>query len=113
MQNLQLCIDSEAKKASPFSSLSNYKIWVFFKCPSRYEIIIFFNAKFGAMMSAKKVFDKMAERTVVSWTAMISVYSQSGSFENALLVFAEMRKAGFKGNQFSYGIALKACTGLV
>ncbi|KAK8626952.1 hypothetical protein V6N13_134581 [Hibiscus sabdariffa] len=63
-------------------------------------------------MSVRKVFDKMAERTVVSWTAIISGYSQNGSFENALLVFAEMRKAGFKGNQFSYGSALKACTGL-
>ncbi|XVF86221.1 hypothetical protein PTKIN_Ptkin18bG0023000 [Pterospermum kingtungense] len=54
----------------------------------------------------------MAERTVVSWTAMISGYSQNGFFENALLVFSEMQKAGFKGNQFSYGSALKACTSL-
>ncbi|XWS20614.1 hypothetical protein CRYUN_Cryun31cG0117800 [Craigia yunnanensis] len=54
----------------------------------------------------------MAERTIVSWTAMISGYSQNGFSENALLVFSEMRKAGFKGNQFSYGSALKACTGL-
>ncbi|XWS19231.1 hypothetical protein CRYUN_Cryun32bG0113100 [Craigia yunnanensis] len=64
------------------------------------------------MMAAKKVFDKMAERTIVSWTAMVSGFSQNGFFENALLVFSEMRKAGFKGNQFSYGSALKACTGL-
>ncbi|KAE8716719.1 putative dead box ATP-dependent RNA helicase [Hibiscus syriacus] len=55
---------------------------------------------------------QMGERNVVSWTAMISGYSQNGSFENALLVFSEMRKAGFKGNQFSYGSALKTCTGL-
>ncbi|GMJ12858.1 hypothetical protein like AT3G20730 [Hibiscus trionum] len=111
MQVLQLCIDSKAKRQALLVQSQIIKNG----CSSNVHLgtkLIIFYAKLGDMMAAKKVFDKMAERTVVSWTAMISGYSQNGSFENALLVFAEMRKEGFKGNQFSYGSALKACTGL-
>ena len=110
-QILQLCIDSKSKRQALLVHSQIIKNGFFFNVHLATKLIIFY-AKFGEMMAAKKVFDKMAERTVVSWTAMISGFSQNGFFENALLVFAEMRKAGFKGNQFSYGSALKACTGL-
>ncbi|KAL6206094.1 hypothetical protein ACLB2K_023343 [Fragaria x ananassa] len=54
----------------------------------------------------------MPERNVVSWTSMVSGYAQSGNYEKALGVFLEMRRAGVRANQFGYGSALKACTGL-
>ncbi|TYJ30402.1 hypothetical protein E1A91_A06G127900v1 [Gossypium mustelinum] len=111
MQILQLCIDSKAKKQALLVHSQIIKNGYSSNVHLGTKLIIFY-AKFGNMVAAKKVFDKMAERTVVSWTAMISGYSQNGFFENDLLVFAEMRKAGFKGNQFSYGSTLKACTGL-
>lgn len=66
----------------------------------------------GDMVSSHKVFDKMADRNVVTWTAMISGYSQGGYYENAFLMFFGMHQAGIKPNQFTYGSTLRACTGL-
>ncbi|WCJ29119.1 Pentatricopeptide repeat (PPR) superfamily protein [Euphorbia peplus] len=40
--------------------------------------------------SARKVFDEMSERNVVSWTAMISGYTRVGEVENALVLFDQM-----------------------
>ncbi|KAL8550644.1 hypothetical protein ACS0TY_009166 [Phlomoides rotata] len=39
---------------------------------------------------ARKVFDEMSERNVVSWTAMISRYTRAGKVGNAILLFKEM-----------------------
>ncbi|XP_022716420.1 pentatricopeptide repeat-containing protein At3g20730-like [Durio zibethinus] len=108
---LQLCINSKAKRQGLLVHSQLLENGYFSNVHLATKLIIFY-VKFGDMLAAKKVFDKMVERTVVSWTAMISGYSQNGFFKNALLVFSGMRKAGFKGNQFSYGSALKACTGL-
>lgn len=40
--------------------------------------------------SARKVFDEMSERTVVSWTAMVSGYTRAGDVKNAVSLFEEM-----------------------
>ncbi|XVE91108.1 hypothetical protein DITRI_Ditri20bG0128700 [Diplodiscus trichospermus] len=110
-QMLQLCIHSKSKMQALLVHSQIITNGYFSNVHLATKLIICY-AKFDDMMAAKKVFDKMTERTVVSWTAMISGFSQNGFFKNALLVFLEMRKAGFKGNQFSYGSTLKACTGL-
>ncbi|XP_010545567.1 PREDICTED: pentatricopeptide repeat-containing protein At3g20730 isoform X2 [Tarenaya hassleriana] len=64
------------------------------------------------MDNAHKVFDRMSKRDVVSWTAMISGYSQCGYHRNALLLFMEMRRGQVRANQYTYGSILKACVGL-
>ncbi|KAK9060735.1 hypothetical protein SSX86_021441 [Deinandra increscens subsp. villosa] len=48
--------------------------------------------KCGALEDARKVFDKMPERNVVTWNSMMVSYSQNGMFEEAIQVFADMRK---------------------
>ncbi|KNA23764.1 hypothetical protein SOVF_022280 [Spinacia oleracea] len=55
----------------------------------------------------------MPERNVVSWTALLSGYSQNGFFKDALMVFEDMHHSGVKGNQFTYGSALRGCTKLM
>ncbi|PIN26378.1 hypothetical protein CDL12_00864 [Handroanthus impetiginosus] len=40
--------------------------------------------------AARKVFDEMPDRNVVSWTAMISGYARAGQVGNAVLLFEEM-----------------------
>ncbi|KAF7134669.1 hypothetical protein RHSIM_Rhsim08G0172500 [Rhododendron simsii] len=55
----------------------------------------------------------MPERTVVTWTVLLSGYTQNGCSKEALLVFSAMRSKGVRPNQFAYGSALRACTSLM
>ncbi|KAK9096065.1 hypothetical protein Sjap_021562 [Stephania japonica] len=47
-------------------------------------------AKCGMMEEAKKVFDRMEVRDLVSWNAMVTGFSHSGKFDDALALFEKM-----------------------
>lgn len=66
-------------------------------------------AKCGSMDKAGKLFDKMPQRDVFSWTAMIAGYTQNGFFEKALETFKQMRLAGVKPNSATFASVLPAC----
>eukprot|EP01018_Ginkgo_biloba_P022189 Gb_02998 [translate_table: standard] len=68
-------------------------------------------AKCGSLVYARQVFDKMAERNVVSWTTMIAGYVQQGYVEEALKLFSPMQWFGVKPNQFTFASILRACSG--
>ncbi|XP_050372895.1 pentatricopeptide repeat-containing protein At3g20730 isoform X4 [Argentina anserina] len=111
MKILQLCIDERVER--PGLLVHTHVITNGFASSLHLNTkLINFYCTFGHVVSAGKVFDKMPERNVVSWTSMLSGYAQSGRYEKALGVFLEMRRAGLRANQFGYGSALKACTGL-
>ncbi|KAH7575959.1 hypothetical protein ACOSP7_004028 [Xanthoceras sorbifolium] len=74
--------------------------------------LITFYVEVGDMFSARKVFDKMSNRDIVSWTSMVSGYTRNGLYNNAVLVFSEMHGAGVRANMFTYGSTLRACTGM-
>jgi pentatricopeptide repeat protein len=57
-------------------------------------------AKCGIMVDAQKVFVKMPERNIVSWTGMITGYAQNGQGEDALNLFGEMQKQEHHGIGF-------------
>ncbi|KAG5536907.1 hypothetical protein RHGRI_024365 [Rhododendron griersonianum] len=61
--------------------------------------LIIFYSKMGDMVTSRTLFDKMPERTVVTWTALLSGYTQNGCSEEALLVFSAMRCKGGYANQ--------------
>ena len=50
--------------------------------------------KCECLVDAREVFDEMPERNVVSWTAMISGYSQKGFSSEALYLFVQMLRSG-------------------
>ncbi|XP_004306585.1 PREDICTED: pentatricopeptide repeat-containing protein At3g20730 [Fragaria vesca subsp. vesca] len=111
MKILQLCIDERVER--PGLLAHTHMITNGFASNLNLNTkLINFYCKFGRVVTAGKVFDRMPERNVVSWTSMVSGYAQSGNYEKALGVFLEMRRAGVRANQFGYGSALKACTGL-
>lgn len=60
---------------------------------------------------ARQVFDKMPNRDVVSWTALISGYSSSGLQEDALSAFCAMMAEGVSPNAYTISSVLKACSG--
>ncbi|KAL6278980.1 hypothetical protein ACE6H2_022581 [Prunus campanulata] len=55
--------------------------------------------KFGQVETARKVFDKMPDRNVVSWSSMIGAYSQIGYFEHGWFLFAMMLNEGIRPNR--------------
>ena len=67
-------------------------------------------SKCGDVKSARKVFDEMSERNIVSWSALISGYEQAGECLIALDLFTKM---GVVRNEFVYSSAISACTNLV
>ena len=61
------------------------------------------------MEFARHVFEKMPERDIVSWNAIIAGYVQNGNGTEALRLFCEMKQAFMLPNQFTFAIILKAC----
>lgn len=47
-------------------------------------------AKMGDVDRAKRIFDEMSERDVVSWTALLDVYFETGNMKDACRVFDSM-----------------------
>nr|AKH05210.1 chlororespiratory reduction 2 [Habenaria pantlingiana] len=72
-------------------------------------------AKIGNVVSARKVFDKMPQRNVVSWSAMIACYAKNGRHFDALQIFREMsmvRDPEIVPNSVTMISVLQACAGL-
>ncbi|KAK6143837.1 hypothetical protein DH2020_024185 [Rehmannia glutinosa] len=61
---------------------------------------------FGDVVMARKLFDEMPQRNAVSYNTMISCYSRDGFLQEALGLFAEMRRCDFKPTQFTFGSLL-------
>ncbi|KAL5744033.1 hypothetical protein ACOSQ2_027149 [Xanthoceras sorbifolium] len=66
-------------------------------------------AKCGDLKIARKVFDEMPERNVVSWSGMIYGYTQSGEDEEALRLFKQALCADLKVNDFTFSSVLRVC----
>ncbi|XP_057873993.1 pentatricopeptide repeat-containing protein At1g11290, chloroplastic isoform X2 [Cryptomeria japonica] len=66
-------------------------------------------AKCGRIDKARELFDKMPQRNVVSWTAMIVGYADSGFVGKALETFKHMQLAGVKADSSNFACILTAC----
>ncbi|KQK07032.1 hypothetical protein BRADI_2g32290v3 [Brachypodium distachyon] len=66
-----------------------------------------------SMEHARKVFKTMPRHNVMSWTALISGYVQSGVQENNVMaLFREMLNESIRPNHITYSNLLKACANL-
>nr|DAD43049.1 TPA_asm: hypothetical protein HUJ06_001279 [Nelumbo nucifera] len=68
--------------------------------------------KNGLIDSARRLFDRMVERDVVSWNAFLSGYSQNGRPEEALGVYNRMRVAGVTVDFVAIASVISACSQL-
>lgn len=66
-------------------------------------------SKCGDLNAAIQVFEKMGERSVVSWTSLIAGYAREGLSEGAIRLFHKMRSEGFRPDIFSITTILHAC----
>ncbi|XP_077210105.1 tetratricopeptide repeat (TPR)-like superfamily protein [Tasmannia lanceolata] len=74
--------------------------------------LIHFYATCGYLDIARKVFDEMPQRTVVSWNVVIDGYVCWGEFETALGLFKEMVGKSFEPDKFTMQSVVSACAGL-
>ena len=51
-------------------------------------------AKCGSVSKARDLFDKMPQRNLISWTAMIAGYAQNGFCNDAIKLFELMKQSG-------------------
>ncbi|XP_043700496.1 pentatricopeptide repeat-containing protein At3g12770 [Telopea speciosissima] len=67
-------------------------------------------AKCGEINQARVVFDRLCDRTIVSWTSIISGYAQNGQPLEALRIFRQMRQLDVKLDWIALVSVLKAYT---
>ncbi|KAF3796824.1 Pentatricopeptide repeat-containing protein [Nymphaea thermarum] len=83
---------------------SKFKNDLFFK-----NSIINMYAKCGSLEEAHQAFNNMPLRDLVSWTALITGYSQNDRYEEAVMLFVEMLRHQIVPNQFTIASVLSAC----
>ncbi|XP_042510640.1 pentatricopeptide repeat-containing protein At1g11290, chloroplastic-like [Macadamia integrifolia] len=57
--------------------------------------LIYMYSRFGCINAAQRLFDRMPNRNVVSWNALISGYSHNGFGEEVICLFKLMQRNGF------------------
>ena len=67
-------------------------------------------AKSGSMVDARKVFDRVDQKDLVTWNTMLTAYAQYGLGKEAVAHFEEMRKFGIQLNQITFLSILTACS---
>lgn len=67
-------------------------------------------AKCGAVETARKLFDMMDDRHVITWNAMIDGYGTHGLGTAAVELFKEMQKGSVRPNGITFLCVLSACS---
>ncbi|KAF5725951.1 pentatricopeptide repeat-containing protein [Tripterygium wilfordii] len=68
-------------------------------------------SRWGHLLEAKRVFDEMQSRDLVSWNAILSGYAQEGDYgSEAVSLFAEMVREGMKLDHVSFTGSVSACS---
>lgn len=70
-------------------------------------------ARMGRLTDARKVFDQMLERNVVSWTAMLGGYVKYGYEDESLRLFMQFLESGIRPNSKTLVCLFNLCSGRV
>ncbi|GER31047.1 pentatricopeptide repeat-containing family protein [Striga asiatica] len=74
--------------------------------------LIYLYGECGETDSARKVFDIMPERNVVTWTSLICAYSVKNSYREAISLFFEMVDEGVEPNEVTMVSVISSCAKL-
>ncbi|XVF75204.1 hypothetical protein PTKIN_Ptkin13bG0168900 [Pterospermum kingtungense] len=69
-------------------------------------------AKLGDLKTAYVLFDKLVQKTLISWNAMIGGFVQKGCGEFGLDLYYEMRMNGLSPDQYTFASVFRACASL-
>jgi pentatricopeptide repeat protein len=67
-------------------------------------------SKCGRILEARKIFDFLKVKDIVSWNAMITGYSHHGMGKQAIEIFDDILKRGAKPDYISYVAVLSGCS---
>ncbi|KAG6657445.1 pentatricopeptide repeat-containing protein At4g39530 [Carya illinoinensis] len=76
------------------------------------NVLIDLYAKCGKVHTARKIFDKVVVKNIISWTTMIAGYMQNSFNLEAMKLFAEMARLGWKPDGFACTSILTSCGSL-
>ncbi|KAI3469324.1 hypothetical protein Pfo_025987 [Paulownia fortunei] len=76
------------------------------------SVLIDMYAKHGKLETALKLFRRLNEDDIVSWTAMIAGYAQHDMFSEALKLFEEMQERGIRSDNIGLASVISACAGI-
>ncbi|OMP08265.1 hypothetical protein COLO4_06627 [Corchorus olitorius] len=78
----------------------------------RNTLLLFYGST-GCLKEARKLFDEMLERDVVSWNTALGVASANGFYLEALTLFSQMNlSSGIRPNMVTYVTLLPVCGGM-
>lgn len=75
------------------------------------NMLINMYSKCGLLDCARKVFDRMPEKSLVSWNTMIGSLTKTGKEHEALSLFLQMQREGTPLSEFTISSILCACAG--
>ncbi|RAL45209.1 unnamed protein product [Cuscuta campestris] len=67
-------------------------------------------SKTGEIEDAKKTFDLMKEKNIISWTSMITGYGMHGHAEHAISLYKKMESQGIHPNDVTFLSLFSACS---
>ncbi|KAL1531763.1 pentatricopeptide repeat-containing protein-like protein [Salvia divinorum] len=76
------------------------------------SVLIDMYAKNGELETALKILRRLSDDDIVSWTAMISGYTQHDMFAEAIKLFEEMQEQGIQSDNIGLASAISACAGI-
>uniref|UniRef100_A0A0E0KFG3 DYW domain-containing protein n=1 Tax=Oryza punctata TaxID=4537 RepID=A0A0E0KFG3_ORYPU len=71
------------------------------------NVLLNMYGKLGPLASARRLFDRMPERNMVSFVTLVQAHTQRGEFESAAALFRRLRWEGHEVNQFVLTTMLK------
>ncbi|XP_010551347.1 PREDICTED: putative pentatricopeptide repeat-containing protein At1g68930 [Tarenaya hassleriana] len=68
--------------------------------------------KCNNIVYAETVFNRMEQKNVVSWTAMLGGYGKTGQFEEAFEIFGEMKRHGIDPDDVTLADVISSCANI-
>eukprot|EP01018_Ginkgo_biloba_P001468 Gb_24929 [translate_table: standard] len=109
---LQGCLDNKSLPEGKLVHAHIIQTGFKFQSNSLENKLVSTYAKCGSLVDARRAFNQMPKRNIVSWTVMIAAYARQGHGQEALTLFYEMQRTGIRPDRIAYASVLSACANL-